>query len=166
MSDKIKAKRILERWDSGIKSKDKKSANMPPLFDAVANELFMAGIDFDIAEEAMREAAKMMYPSPDIIRSFHKNNSYNRQQTVQELAKTWHESLNKAAAEAFYRYFDIDGIDRTKTPSIKRTDPKINSAASGDQSVDEVNREDFWKSVKIVSKDKPWLFDDEESTND
>lgn len=163
MSDVITARRILERWHVNIKTPDKKAANMPPLFDAVANELFCAGVAFDTAEDAMREAAKLMYPSSEIVRNFHKKD--NRGQTVLEMTRSWQASLDKAAMEAFYAYFNIEGIDHTKVPSVKKIDPKIKSGAS-DNDVDVINREDFWKSVKIVSKENPWLFDDEESTGE
>jgi hypothetical protein len=82
-----------------------------------------------------------------------------------EMTRSWQVSLDKAAMEAFYAYFNIEGIDHTKVPSVKKIDPKISSGGS-DNDVDAINREDFWKSVKIVSKENPWLFSDEEPTDE
>jgi hypothetical protein len=165
MSDKIRAKQILERWHSNIKSEDKKSKNMPPLFDAIAYELFAGGIDFETAETTMKEAGKRMYPASDLVRAFYKNRSRGKDQTIQEFTKLWHESLDSAAMKALYDHFDIVGVDYTKVSTVKRTQPQLNPASPGMKTEDELNEEDFWKSTKLVTKDNPWLFGDEEPTD-
>ena len=133
---------------------------MPSLFNDVANELFCAGIDIDTAEETIKSAAKYLYPSPELVRNFHKTNG--KGQTIQEYTKAWQNSLNNSAMKEFYEFYDIDGVDRTKVPSIKKNDKTSKSDDVETKSTDALNQEDFWRSVKSVTKKRPWLFSDDE----
>jgi len=167
MSDNKRARQILERWNSNIKIEDKKHKNMPPLFDAIACDLQAGGIEFEVAEDIMKEAAKRMYPSADLCRNTYKNKKMRggTDQTIQEYTRAWQESLDAAAMKALYDHYDIVGIDYTKVSTVKRIEPKLNPDASGMKTEDELNDEDFWKSTKLVTKDNPWLFSDEEPTD-
>jgi hypothetical protein len=149
MSDKIKARHIVERWHLSIKKEDRTKENMGRIFDDVAAQLFAAGIEFDVAYEAMLESAKLMYPKVGVAEAtFNKLKIPNLK--FLDFLKNWQETLNKGAQTAFYGYFEIDGLDMNKLPQKPKT---------GAKNEDELNEEDFWASTKLTTRDKPWLFD-------
>jgi hypothetical protein len=157
MTDKNRAKFIFERWSISVKREDRRKENMSPLFDSIASELFVAGVPFDMAHSIMREASKSLYPSKIAVQrtyNQHKNGS-----TFVEFTKAWHDTLDKLALEAFYSYYPIDEVDAIQTPISKKHSINIKVGA---KSEDEANEEDFWKSVRSVTKTNPWLFNDED----
>lgn len=154
MTDKNKAKLILERWLIGIKREDRRHDKMPSLFDSLASQLFLAGIDFDVSYSCMKEASKSLYPAAETVRHVYSKSIAKKGLSINDFAKKWHESLDKASLEAFYEYYKIDGIENTKV--LSKPD------SSGMKTEDELNEEDFWKSTKLVSKDRPWLYEDGE----
>jgi hypothetical protein len=160
MSDKSRAKLILERWLINIKREDRKHDKMPGIFDSLAAQLFAAGIEFDAAYDLVKTGSKMMYPATETVKIVY--NRSKKRSSLQEFTKTWQESLDKSALEAFYTYYDIEGIDPTKIAPTKKVSVVKTEEPGGMVTEDELNEEDFWKSTKSVSRAKPWLFDDEE----
>lgn len=167
MSEKSRAKLLLERWAVGIKREDRRQENMPGLFESLAGQLFAAGIDFEAAYDAMKTSAKIMYPVPEVIKHVYARSSMKKYQNYNEFTKSWHESLDKSALAAFYGYYDIEGSDPTKIPPSKKIPVVKQDEGGGMVTEDQLNEEDYWKSVKSVSRKKPWLFlDDEEKINE
>jgi hypothetical protein len=102
MSDKSRAKLILERWTVNIKREDRRHDKMPGIFSALAGQLFAAGIDFDAAYDCMKVGSKTMYPAPEAIKHVYSHSKKKKTQSFQEFTRTWHESLDRSAMEAFY----------------------------------------------------------------
>lgn len=153
MSDKIRARLIVERWNTSISREDRKHDKMSGLFDSLCEEMFHAGIEFETAYDSAKEAAKLLYPAAAVVKTVFAASKYKAKTTVQDFAKSWHDSLDKAALEAFYTYYDIAGAPKANKKPIKTT---------GMVTDDELNEQDFWKSVKSVSKDNPWVFNDKD----
>lgn len=152
MSDRLRAKLMVERWSSSLSREDRKHSKMPGLFDSLCEDMFHAGIDFDAAYDAMKEAAKNYYPKAEVVKNTFANMKFKNKTTVQDFAKSWHETIDKGALEAFYTYYKIEG-----TTSKQNNKPAKSIGMTTD---DELNEQDFWKSVKSVSKDNPWVFGD------
>lgn len=161
MSDKSKAKLLFERWTVSIKREDRRHEKMPELFDDLVMQLFTAGIEFELAHETAKAASKYMYPSIDVIKHVYNKSSAKKFQTMQEFIKSWQDSLDKSALTAFYNYYSIED-----DPLLKKTNKESKSVGHGMVTEDELNQQDFWKSVKGVSKEKPWLFNDEDQKDD
>ena len=165
MFDKSKTKLLLERWAVSIKREDRKHDNMPGIFDDLASQLFSAGIEFDVAYLTMKAAAKEMYPVSETIKHVYARSPMKKMSSLQEFTKSWQESLDKSSLKAFYEYYDIDGVDPSKIKQIQ----KVKSSKVDDGGIvseDELNQEDFWKSSRKVSKNKPWLFEDKDQGDD
>lgn len=154
MSDKTRSKLILERWHSGISKDDRRHENLLSLFDSLVEDMFHAGIGFDSAYDSIKEAAKLLYPSASTVKHVFSVSPYRKNSTIQDFARIWHESIDKTSLEAFYGHYNIEGTSRSSD--------KKSTKVSGMQTEDALNEEDFWKSVKSVSKNSPWLFADED----
>lgn len=153
MSDKTRAKLIVERWSTSLSREDRRHDKMSSLFDSLCEEMFHAGIEFDTAYEAMKEAAKAYYPPAAVVKNTFAASKFKAKTTVQDFAKSWHETIDKGSLEAFYNYYEIEGASKQNKKPAKST---------GMVTDDELNEQDFWKSVKSVSKDNPWVFNDED----
>jgi hypothetical protein len=153
MTDKVRARLIVERWSSGITRDDRKHDKMQGIFSSLAEDLFYAGIAFDSAYTSIKEAAKLMYPPAHVVKKYFSSLKHGSHSTVQDFARSWHENIDKTALEAFYQFYEIEG-------ATKRSDK--NQKPAGMKTDDELNEEDFWKSVKSVTKDNPWIFSDED----
>ncbi len=162
MSDKMTAKHILERWNVSIKREDRKHENMQPLFEQLASQLFAAGVSFEISHDLMKQGAKSLYPTQETIKHVHGRSPARKFKNLVEFTRGWQESLDTAALEAFYLYYDIQGIDPNKLAPTKKLSVVKQDEHQGMVTEDELNEEDFWKSTKIVTKSKPWLFSDED----
>lgn len=157
MTDKSRAKHILERWTISVKREDRRKENMSPLFDGIASELFVAGVPFEMSYDIMKEAAKNLYPSKVAVQRTY--NQHKSKTSFVEFTKAWHDTLDKLALEAFYAYYNISEHDGKAAQAPKKQSISIKA---GIKSEDEMNEEDFWSSVKSVTKTNPWLFKDED----
>ena len=157
MNDKQKAKFLFEKWYVNINKKDRRHDNMDPLFSSLAEELFMAGIEFDVAYDTMNSASKSMYPVSETIKFVYSKSPFRKNKTLNEFTKDWHEILNKQAKQAFFSFYTIN--DNTNEQASAKQ--KTNSGTKKMKTDDEMNEEHFWNSVKEVSKDNPWLFDED-----
>lgn len=166
MFDRGKTKLLLERWSVSITREDRKHDNMPSIFDDLASQLFAAGIEFDVAYETMKAASKTMYPIPETIKHVYNRSSMKKVSSLQEFTRSWQESLDKSSLKAFYEYYSIDGVDASKIKQIKKVKASKATDEGGMVTEDELNQEDFWKSSKKVTKNKPWLFEDKDQNDE
>lgn len=155
MSDRSRARLILERWNTSISREDRRHDKMSGLFNSLCEDMFFAGIEFDAAYDCVKEAAKLLYPSAGVVKSTYGKNPKIKMiyPNVEDFARSWHDNLNKAALESFYSYYQIDGMESAKD--------KV-PAGSSAKDDDALNEEHFWKLNKLTTKDNPWLFKDEE----
>lgn len=166
MTKNIKAKRIFEKWKVDYIAMDKKMSSVRSNFDELFYALYIASISFDTAYDYVDDAVAHHLPSASTAKYVWniKKNSVKKtspDMTYKEWLDRWKEDIRIKALASFYELFPIENEiprDIISKP-IKESKTKINESIKTD---DELNEEDFYKSSKIFSKDKPFIFLDEE----
>lgn len=169
-----KSKLILERWKAGISKEDRKHDKLNGLFDNLFMEMAAAQVVFDDAYLVMKIATKLLYPDFVIVKNVYAKSSKKKYQSLQEFQTEWNGSVDKISIASFYTFYQIEGTDRPVEVTysnvhksvISISDTPINEAVSGMKTEDEMNEEDFWKCVKSVTREHPWLFAPEDGPND
>ena len=145
VNSKKKCKIILEKWLTSFTAESRKHSKLPELFEELVCELFSCGIEFYDAYDVVKDACKELYPSPAITKAVYDKSS-NKKKTYAEFIKNWQQSIDKVGVDAFYIYYTMEKpLEKTK----KTTELKDEDA---------LNNEYFWKTVRKVSKDNPWVF--------
>jgi hypothetical protein len=161
----VKAKRIYEKWKVDYITMDKKMSSIRGNFDELFHALYIASVSFDDAYEYVDEAVAHHLPPASTAKyvwNIKKSSAkrINPDLTYKEWLDQWKEEIRIKALASFYELFPIENdVPRDIIAKSIKESNKINKGVKTD---DELNEEDFYKSSKVFSRDKPFIFIDKE----
>ena len=103
-----KADLIFEKWTIELRNKDRSMANVSKNFDELFNQLFEAGIEFDVVHPMVEIVAKRHYPQDRIARRTYDDLERKTGITYKEFMDTWCKEIKDKAFESFYAFFSND----------------------------------------------------------
>ena len=118
MSNKITAKKILQKWQVDLAEKNKSWANIQTNFDELLFSWEQVGIECDDAHNLFPEAIKAHLPSIRIAKAAYSKSTSAKLTTLEEFVKDWNKGIADKAWQVFYLYYRVD---ENKNEVVKNT---------------------------------------------
>lgn len=161
MKSKAKANRIFEKWRVDYVEMDKKRESIRDNFDQLFVALYNAAIPWEESREVADDAIKHHLPSVSTAKFIYAAKKRYTKLSFKEWVASWEEDIRNKGLAAFYDMFPLDDEPEKPAP-VKKTVARSKPSA-GIKTDDDLNEDDFYKSSKLVTKDSPYLFDNEDS---
>lgn len=160
MSSKTKANRIFEKWRVDYVEMDKKRESIRDNFDQLFFALYNANIPWEESRDIADDAIKHHLPSTSTAKFIYAAKKRFTKLSFKEWKESWEEDIRNKGLASFYDLFPLEDEPEKPAPT-KRATGKANSL-KGMKTDDDLNAEDFYKSSKLVTRDNPRLFGNED----
>ncbi len=99
---------IFERWKASLRSRDRTMKAVSGNFDELFEELKKDGTSFEDAHDLLGQAIKAHLPTRSVVKGTHEKLKINPKyvKSESELADEWKQSINDAATESFFDFFE------------------------------------------------------------
>lgn len=151
MTDRSTARKIFEKWCVDYMDMDKSMENVYNNFAMLFTELDDFRVPWDVARDYADKAIEFHMPSNSTAKFVYKIKNKTHI-PFKDWVADWKEAIKQKGLHVFYEVYPIEDEPVKKSRKLK---------GDGKKSTDEINSEDFYKSSKLVSKEKPLLFGDE-----
>lgn len=109
---------IFDQWKSSLADKDRSHASLLDNFDELFENLKYANIDFDLAEEYLKQAITAHLPSKHVLKFVYKNKK-NPGLSEQEFFEDWKRLIEDRAKQAFFFRYPLPEPEDKKDTAPK-----------------------------------------------
>lgn len=111
-----KAKLILHKWKTELKTKDRSKPNVAVNFDELISSWHRSGVPFELAFDLLKEAIKEHQPSSGCAKNTYKRLKAVVNKSEKEFIDDWNENIEATAYQSFYNSYEIEGEKSPEPP--------------------------------------------------
>lgn len=157
--NKTKADHVYEKWKIDYINMDKKSDSIRDNFDQLFYALFNASTPWEEARDIADDAIKHHLPTASTAKFVWTTKKRFVKLSFKDWTDSWETDIRNKGLASFYVMFPLE-TEPDKPLPIPQTLTKAKESSI--QTDDELNTEDLYNSSKIISKERPWFFGNED----